>query len=94
VFVFTDINIGGGDPDDRQSLVHPFWYSNELEMLGVVPDRWNARGMEASHLVIDAYAKDYQKYTFKQLSFPEAEKLKGLLAQNPSDAIEQHQPDS
>ena len=22
VFVFTDINLGGGDPDDRQSLIH------------------------------------------------------------------------
>lgn len=88
VFVFTDINIGGGDPDDRQSLVHLFWYSNELEILGIVPDRWNARGMEACQLVIDAYAKDYQKYNFKRLSFPDAQKLKGWLAENPSDAIE------
>jgi hypothetical protein len=80
VFVFTDINIGGGNPDDRQSLVYLFWYSNELEFVGIVPDRWNARGLEACQLVIDAYAKDYQKYNFKLFNFPEIEKLKGLLA--------------
>ncbi len=88
VFVFTDINIGGGDPDDRQSLVHLFWYANELEIVGIVPDRWNAQGMEACLMAGDAYRKDYEKYKFASFGFPEAEKLEELLAKNTSDAIE------
>ncbi len=87
-FVFTDINIGGGDPDDRQSLVHLFWYANELEILGIVPDRWNARGMEACQLAVDAYRKDYEKYKFASFGFPDAKKLEELLVKNTSDAIE------
>ncbi len=88
VFVFTDINIGGGDPDDRQSLVHLFWYANELEILGIVPDRWNAKGMEACLMAVDAYRKDYEKYNFAPLGFPDADKLETLLAKNAPDAIE------
>jgi hypothetical protein len=41
VFVFTDINIDSGDPDDRQSLIHLIWYANEIRIEGVVPERWN-----------------------------------------------------
>jgi len=41
VFVFTDIDIGGGDPDHRQSLVHLLWYADELDMLGILSERWN-----------------------------------------------------
>ncbi len=33
VIVFTDINIGGGDPDDRQSLIHPCKTWNNLEAM-------------------------------------------------------------
>jgi len=36
VFVFTDINIDKGDPDDRQSLVHLLWYADELQIEGIV----------------------------------------------------------
>ncbi|MDF1573143.1 MAG: DUF1593 domain-containing protein [Bacteroidales bacterium] len=55
VFVFTDINIDSGDPDDRQSLIHLLWYANELQIQGIVPDRWNARSVEACNMVVDAY---------------------------------------
>lgn len=88
VFVFTDINIGGGDPDDRQSLVHLFWYANELEILGIVPDRWNKQGLEACKMVIDTYSKDYEKFKFASTGFPTAKELEELLAKNADDAIE------
>jgi hypothetical protein len=88
VFVFTDINIGGGDPDDRQSLVHLFWYADELDILGIVPDRWNAKGMEASLMALDAYAKDYPTYAFKAKGYPSPSHLKELLAKDTPDAIE------
>jgi hypothetical protein len=88
VFVFTDINIGGGDPDDRQSLVHLFWYADELDIVGIVPDRWNAKGMEASLMGVEAYEKDYKKYGFKRKGYPTPQKLKDLLAKDASDAAE------
>ena len=59
VFVFTDINIDSGDPDDRQSLIHLLWYANELDIQGIVPDRWDACGLEACQLAVAAYEKDY-----------------------------------
>ena len=62
VFIFTDINIDQGDPDDRQSLIHLLWYADELTVEGIVPDRWNAQGYEACKLALNAYADDYQNY--------------------------------
>jgi hypothetical protein len=88
VFIFTDININKGDPDDRQSLVHLLWYADELDIQGIVPDRWNAQGMEASLMAIEAYEKDYQKYRFKRKGYPSAQKLKDLLAKDTPDAVE------
>jgi hypothetical protein len=65
-----------------------FWYANELEILGIVPDRWNKQGMEACQLAVAAYRKDYKKYKFASFGFPGAKKLESLLAKNTSDAIE------
>ena len=78
VFVFSDINIDQGDPDDRQSLVHLLWYANELDIRGIVPDRWNAQGLEACNLVIDAYAQDYA--TLKKADYPTPESLREKVA--------------
>ena len=87
VFVLTDINLVGGDPDDRQSLVHLLWYANELEIEGIVPDRWNGKGHEACQLVIDAYAKDYQSFRFSSKGYPSVEQVNGLIAKDEEDAI-------
>jgi thiol-disulfide isomerase/thioredoxin len=91
VFVFTDINIDSGDPDDRQSLVHLLWYANELRIEGVVPERWNASGIEACELVAEAYAKDYFEYNFKGKNYPEPEKIESLFATGREDAIRRFQ---
>ncbi len=87
VFVFTDINIDKGDPDDRQSLVHLLWYANELDIGGIVTDRWNAQGLEAANMAIDAYAEDYSKYDFQKQGYPQPENIRNLLAENDEDAI-------
>ncbi|MGK7394835.1 MAG: nucleoside hydrolase-like domain-containing protein [Candidatus Cyclobacteriaceae bacterium M3_2C_046] len=89
VFIFTDINIDQGDPDDRQSLVHLLWYANELEIEGIVPDRWNAQGLEASRMVVAAYAQDYQHYNFKEHGYPHPDQVKDLLATDQEDAMKQ-----
>ncbi len=87
VFIFTDINIGGGDPDDRQSLVHLLWYADGLEIMGIVPDRWNAQGMEACLMAIDTYKEDFNTYDFGAKQFPKPDQVKELLAQDTEDAI-------
>jgi len=88
VFVFTDINIDSGDPDDRQSLIHLLWYANELKIEGIVPDRWNAQGYEASELVLDAYKKDYKEYGFKDLGYPNAKEIQSTIAKDTLDAVQ------
>ena len=38
VIITTDINNAGGDPDDKQSLVHVLWYADELDIVSIIPD--------------------------------------------------------
>lgn len=87
VFVFTDINISRGDPDDRQSLVHLLWYANELDIVSVVPDRWNAGGPEACRLAIEAYAEDYHRYGFEEKGYPAVQTVRDWIASDEQDAI-------
>jgi hypothetical protein len=87
VFVFTDINIDSGDPDDRQSLVHLLWYANELELVGVVPDRWEARGLEACQLAAAAYEKDFREFKFVEKGFPAPAAINQLFASDREDAF-------
>ncbi len=88
VFVFTDINIDSGDPDDRQSLVHLLWYANELEIEGIVPERWSASGLKACQLVLDAYIADYSAYDLKKKKYPKPQELEATFATNRSHANE------
>lgn len=87
VFIFTDINIDSGDPDDRQSLVHLLWYADELRIEGVIPERWNASGLEACQLAANAYSEDYRNYNFKEKGFPKPKDINKLFALNREDAI-------
>ena len=88
VFVFTDINLAGGDPDDRQSLIHLLWYSDELEILGIVPDRWNGRGYEACMIGLEAYRQDYAQFGLAQKGFTSPEKIKSRILRTEARAIE------
>lgn len=58
VFITTDI--GGGDPDDYQSLIHALLYSTEIEITGIACGY--PRGKKSAALdVIRAYERDYPK---------------------------------
>ncbi|MGL4631337.1 MAG: nucleoside hydrolase-like domain-containing protein [Leadbetterella sp.] len=86
VFVFTDINIDAGDPDDRQSLIHLLWYADELNIKGIVPDRWNAKGYEACQLVLDEYKKDFAKYGWGKKKFSKPKSIEKIIAKDKSMA--------
>ena len=88
VFIFTDINIDQGDPDDRQSLIHLMWYANELQIEGIVPDRWSADGYQACELVIDAYARDFQQNNFEQQGYPTPESVRKQIAMDTAHAFQ------
>ncbi|MBK1876192.1 nucleoside hydrolase-like domain-containing protein [Pelagicoccus mobilis] len=87
VFVFTDINIDSGDPDDRQSLIHLLWYCDILEIEGIVPERLDAGGFEACQLVIDAYQKDFQALSLESKGFTSPKSLRSCLADSKESAI-------
>lgn len=86
VFIFTDINIDQGDPDDRQSLIHLLWYSDELEIEGIVPDEWDDHGFEACELALETYKNDYNNYSLNKKGFPSPHKFDGLIAKDLSEA--------
>ncbi len=87
VFVFTDINIDAGDPDDRQSLIHLLWYADELNIEGIVPDRWYAGGFEACILAVEAYAKDFDEYDLGKRGYPDPSCMEAVIATDLEDAI-------
>ena len=89
VFIFTDINLVGGDPDDRQSLIHLLWYANELEIEGIVPDRWDGKGYEACMIGMEAYKKDYERYGFGNKGYPSPGDIQGRIFSTKETAIEQ-----
>jgi len=86
VIITTDINNAGGDPDDKQSLVHVLWYADKLDIVGVIPDYWNGKGYEASMEVVDAYQKDYTAFEFGKKDYPSPEIVKSLFAKNQQEA--------
>ena len=88
VFILTDINNAGGDPDDKQSLVHLLWYANELDIRAIVPDRWNGKGYEATMEGMATYAEDFETYRFASKGFPLPDSLRDRVARNETEAVD------
>jgi hypothetical protein len=88
VIITTDVNNAGGDPDDKQSLVHVLWYADELDIVGIIPDYWTGKGYEASMEIIENYREDYYKYSFKNKGYPDPEKVASLVAGDEPSALE------
>ena len=88
VFVLTDINLVGGDPDDRQSLIHLLWYSDQLDILGIVPDYWNGKGYEACMIALEAYQEDFKKFNFSEKGLMSPTQIEQLIAKSNDEAIE------
>ncbi len=89
VIVLSDINNVGGDPDDKQSMAHLFMYANEVDIVGIIPDLWNGKGVEATMQCIDAYEKDFNNpdYNFQKLNYPAPDQLRGRVSKNKEEAI-------
>jgi len=58
VLITTDI--GGSDPDDIQSLIHAMFYTDMIDLQGIVCGCKNG-DVKAAQAVINKYARDYEK---------------------------------
>ena len=80
VIILTDIE---ADPDDTQSLVRLFLYSNEIDIKGIVATTscWhqNEINPESIHKVINAYGKVYTNLTKHADGFPNEQMLMSLV---------------
>lgn len=88
VMVLTDINNAGGDPDDKQSLIHLMWFANELDIRGIIPDRWKGKGYQATMEGLATYEKDYKDYGFADKGFPTPQSIRDRVAKDEAQAIE------
>jgi hypothetical protein len=88
VIITTDVNNAGGDPDDKQSLVHVLWYADELDIVGIIPDYWSGKGYEASMEILDTYKEDYDEFNFKEKGYPDPSSVKELIVKDPESASE------
>jgi hypothetical protein len=88
VIITTDINNVGGDPEDKQSLVHVLWYADELEVVGIIPDYWSGKGYEASMEVLETYKKDYNDFNFKVKGYPDPSSVEEMFVQDSQSASE------
>lgn len=76
LIISTDI--GGGDKDDTQSMIHFLSYANMFDLEGIVISR--PRGnIDEMLRVIAAYKRDYQNFKFISEDYPSPAKLKSLV---------------
>lgn len=76
VLISTDI--GGGDKDDTQSLIHFLAYANMFDVEGIVISRPRGHIREALR-VIAAYEKDYPRFRFVSADYPTPEYLRSVI---------------
>jgi hypothetical protein len=96
--ILISSDIGGGDPDDYQSLVHYLMYSNEVETEAIISSPPDAPkdgvmqyGRRDSILqVLDAYATDYPRLRDRDSAYPSPAQLRAVSFQGSFSA----QPDS
>ena len=88
VIVISDIKVGRGDPDDRQSMAHLMMYANELDIRGIWPDDINSGG-RGTRIVLDLYEQDYnnRSYKFQDLDYPTPSELRTKLFTSHAQAI-------
>lgn len=58
--ILTDL--GGGDPDDQQSLISYLFFANEFDTLGIVSTEPRGKTSKVRQ-ILNAYEKDYRKFT-------------------------------
>ena len=93
VIVTLDACLSCGNPSDIHALVHLLWHSNEIELLGLLPDRYdvfgNPEGMDAFEAVFKAYESDFNdpETLFASQGLIAPASLEELLPSSHSEAL-------
>ncbi|MCA9434173.1 MAG: DUF1593 domain-containing protein [Candidatus Omnitrophica bacterium] len=94
VVVTLDACLDCGNPDDIHALVHLLWHSNEIDLEGLLPDRYDVFGdpveTEAIEKVLDAYEADYNNtlISLADQGFPDPTTLRELIPDSQEDALD------
>jgi hypothetical protein len=83
--VIASTDVGGGDPDDFQSMVHLLLYADVLDIEGLVsspPQKGRATNILE---VIDAYEKDYANLRAHSAAYPAPSALRKVTKQGATD---------
>lgn len=88
IVVISDIRVGKGDPDDRQSMAHLIMYANEVDIRGIWPDTLDS-GVLGTRMVLDRYEQDYNNpaHNFQTLNYPAPSALRPKLFTSHDQAI-------
>lgn len=79
IIVSTDI--GGSDPDDFQSMVHYFLYSDLFDTEGLISSPWGEGTVKDIFDVIDQYEVDFPKLRSFSRKYPTPEYLRSITKQ-------------
>lgn len=84
-------DVGGGDPDDLQSMVHAILLSNEFDLEGIISGHaWGeaniGRGIERIESVIDAYEKVLPNLEVHADGYPSPEYLRSIVKRGQTGA--------
>lgn len=71
-------DIGVGDKDDTQSMIHFLLYSDMFDLEGIIITRPKGHVSELKK-VLRAYRKDYKRLSFHSADYPKYRKLKKLI---------------
>ena len=85
-----NVDIGGGDHDDAQSMGHLLLYADELDLVGLLPYRFDVGGREEILRAIAAYGNDFNRSDtrYKELGYPEPEELEALVPRDYEHGVE------
>ena len=88
VVVISDLQVGQGDPDDRQSMAHLIMHANEVDICGIWPDSLDS-GVTGTQIVLDRYEEDYSNpaHRFQDLDYPSPSHLRTQLFTSHDQAI-------
>jgi len=79
--VIVSSDIGGSDPDDKQSFAHLFVYADMLQIEGLISSPPHAGRLKDIYEAIDAYEKDYPSLKTYSANYPTSDYLRSVSKQ-------------
>ena len=92
VIISTDI--GGGDPDDHQSMVHYLVYADRFDTEGLISSPPKGGRVKDIYDCLDAYEKDFPNLKTWSPDYPSPQSLRNLARQGALESQTGADPDS